>query len=281
MDTVAIVGVGLIGGSFGLALRRVGFTGRILGVSRPEAIEKAIAAGAIDSGATLEDAVSQADLVYLSQTISCILDVLPRLPPLLRPQALVTDAGSTKAVIGATAERSLAPLQFLGGHPLAGKETRGVESAAADLFEGRTYVLTPSSHAVLESVAAMEFTSWLKRIGAVTLIMTAADHDRTLAYTSHLPQLASTALAVLLSQADNRVGDAFGPALIDSTRLALSPFEIWADILKTNSLEVERALDGYLAALQQVKASLKTDGLAELFSIGAEVAGQIRRRKTN
>jgi prephenate dehydrogenase len=276
MKTVAIVGVGLIGGSFGLALRRAGFAGRILGISRPEAIHKALESGAIDAGASLEEAVPQADLIYLSPTISRILQILPSLQPLLRPDALVTDAGSTKASIVETAHACTAPAQFLGGHPLAGKETRGVESAAADLFEGRTYVLTPLHLSELQTPQAQAFTNWLSKLGAVTIVMNPKEHDRTLALTSHLPQLASTALAALLSQTDSSVHKAFGPALLDSTRLALSPYEVWKDILETNQTEVERALDGYIATLQNLRTSLTGDALSRYFLDGAEFARRIR-----
>jgi len=279
METVAIVGVGLIGGSFAMALRRAGFSGTILGVSRPDTLEKAVAAGIIDSGAALEDAVPQADLVYLSQPIGTILEVLPLLQPLLRPYALVTDAGSTKAAIVDAAGKWIAPGQFLGGHPLAGKESRGVQSAAADLFEGRTYVLTPLRNSDLDGASAIDFTSWLKKVGALTVVMGPGEHDRTLALTSHLPQLASTALAALLSKADKSVQAAFGPALLDSTRLALSPYEIWKDILATNYSEIAGSLDGYIATLQNLRASLKTDGVSDYFRDGAEFAGNIRRKR--
>ena len=280
METIAIVGVGLIGGSFALALRRAGFHGAIVGVSSDEAIEKALTAGAIDAGASLEDAVSRADLVYLAQPISRILEVIPRLQPLMRPDALVTDAGSTKRAIVEAADQWIAPGQFLGGHPLAGKETRGVESATAALFEGRDYVLTPVRKADIESPAAMDFTSWLKKIGANTLVMKPNDHDRTLAFTSHLPQLASTALAALLSQTDRASNSVFGPALVDSTRLALSPYDIWKDIFKTNQMELEHALDGYIAMLQSIRANLQTDEMDGYFRDGAEFAGKIRRTRT-
>jgi len=131
MNTVAIVGTGLIGGSFGLALREAGFQGAILGVSSEGAIAEAVAAGAIDRGMPLAEAVPQADLVFLSQTIGRILDSVRHLEPLVRPGALVTDAGSTKCEIVDTARQHLSRCQFLGGHPMAGKEKRGAAAAAA------------------------------------------------------------------------------------------------------------------------------------------------------
>ncbi len=145
MESVAIFGVGLIGGSFGLALKKAGFGGEILGVSSEASIHAALERGAIDRGSALEEAARRADLLYLAQPIGRILDTLRHLDPLVRADALVTDAGSTKHAIVTGARKLLHGCQFLGGHPLAGKEKRGVEQAEADLFRGRTYVLTPAS----------------------------------------------------------------------------------------------------------------------------------------
>ncbi|MDQ6705602.1 MAG: prephenate dehydrogenase/arogenate dehydrogenase family protein, partial [Acidobacteriota bacterium] len=144
MRTVAIVGVGLIGGSFGLAMRAAGFDGRIIGVSSNRTTRAAIDLGAIDEGLPMDRAVPIADLIYLAQPIGRILDTIRHLDS-FRPQpgALVTDAGSTKNAIVSAARASLHACQFLGGHPMAGKETRGVESADSQLFAGRPYVLTP------------------------------------------------------------------------------------------------------------------------------------------
>ncbi len=122
MKTVAIVGTGLIGASFGLALRGAGFDGEIVGVSSERAIAGALAAGAIDRGAPLGEAVGEADLVFLSQTIGRILDTIRHLDLLVKPGALVTDAGSTKCEIVDVARQCISRCQFLGGHPMAGKE---------------------------------------------------------------------------------------------------------------------------------------------------------------
>src|SRR5262249_16379978 len=135
MNTVTIVGVGLIGGSFALALRKAGFAGRILGVSSAQTIEKAVRKGVIDEGVLLEQAVPQSDLIYLAQPIGRILDALPLVTQLAKPLCLVTDAGSTKEVIVTRAENLFREngAVFLGGHPMAGKAERGVEAAEADL----------------------------------------------------------------------------------------------------------------------------------------------------
>src|SRR5580704_12130281 len=166
METVAIVGVGLIGGSFGLALRKAGFRGAILGVSSQAAARAGLDRGAIDRSATLEEAAGCADLLYLAQPIGRILDTLHHLDPLVRPDALITDAGSTKHTIVTQARKLVRRCQFLGGHPLAGKEKRGAAEAEADLFRGRTYVLTPATPEDLQTPAAREFAAWLGRIGA-------------------------------------------------------------------------------------------------------------------
>ncbi|MBM3748140.1 MAG: prephenate dehydrogenase [Acidobacteria bacterium] len=280
-DTVAIVGVGLIGGSFGLALKKAGFTGRILGVSSAPALEAALARGAIDEGLPLEEAVPRADLVYLSQPIHRILETIERLDPLLRPGALVSDAGSTKARIVEQGRRSIRRGQFLGGHPMAGKETRGAAEADAGLFSGRTYVLTPSDPAELETAAAREFLRWLTAIGAVPVTLGPAGHDRIVACTSHLPQLLSTALAAMLGERlaapdDLRVA---GPGLADMTRLAASPYEVWGDILDTNRATIEAALDACIAELSSLRNALGAQGAQEVFQRANQFAARLRQHR--
>lgn len=276
MKTVAIFGVGLIGGSFALALRRAGFQGRILGVSSQSALDRAVELGVIDEGLPLAEAAESADLLYLAQPICRILETLPLLNEHVRPSALITDAGSTKTAILRKAAESIHRCQFLGGHPLAGKESRGVDSADGGLFQGRTYVLTPASDGDLQTQAARAFLEWLPRIGAVPLTMDAASHDRTLANTSHLPQLASTALAYFLGKQDDNTRQIFGPALLDSTRLALSPFDIWADIIQTNRSEIAQALGGYISALEEMRAHLDPDGTQKYFEQGSSFARSLR-----
>lgn len=274
METVVIAGVGLIGGSFGLALKRGGFRGRIVGVSSAPTIGKALRRGAIDEGATLEEAAPQADLVYLAGPIRAILDTLPKLAGLLRPGTLATDAGSTKRRICA-AGRRLRGVQFLGGHPMAGKERRGAEEADADLFRGRPYLLTPGSREEMQTPAAREFVGWLEQIGARPRVMTAEEHDRTVALSSHLPQMISTALASELAGSDG-VAEAAGPGLLDMTRLALSGWDIWQDILETNRDEIVRALGMFEERLRTVRTHLVHGLPEEDFRRGAEFARRLR-----
>jgi prephenate dehydrogenase len=274
MKSVAIVGTGLIGASLGLALRKSGFDGAIVGVSSEPAIAAAIACGAIDRGAPLSDAVSQADFVFLSQTIGRILDTIRHIDPLVKPGALVTDAGSTKCEIVDAARQSIARCQFLGGHPMAGKETRGAAGADADLFRGRTWALTPDERSDLETPAARDFRTWLERIGARAIVLDADEHDRVVSLTSHLPQLASTALAALLADAPHLAVS--GSGLVDMTRLALSSYDLWRDILATNSEHIDRALSAYIQELEHIRENLRTRQLQREFERGAAIAGRVR-----
>jgi prephenate dehydrogenase len=279
MQHIVIVGTGLIGSSFGLALRKAGFTGAITGVSSPPAIADAIAAGAIDRGASLEAAVPEAELVFLSQTIGRILDTIRRLDPLLRPGTLVTDAGSTKCAIVDLARQTLTRAQFLGGHPMAGKETRGAAAADPELFRGRTWILTPDEDEELRTSSALEFRMWLQRIGALVMVLDADEHDRVVSLTSHLAQLASTALAATVSDelgGPPRLGAA-GPGLEDMTRLAMGSYEIWRDILATNSDHIERALSLYIQKLEHMRENLRTRQLQEEFELGAALATKLRK----
>jgi prephenate dehydrogenase len=281
MNHVVIVGTGLIGSSFGLALRKAGYAGAITGVSSPRAVADAQAAGAIDLALSLVEAVPQADLVFLSQTIGRIVDTIRHINPLLSPGALVTDAGSTKCEIVDLARQCITRAQFLGGHPMAGKETRGASSADPDLFRNRTWVLTPDDPDELSTPIAREFRGWLDKIGARVLTLDSDEHDRVVALTSHLAQLASTALAATVA---DRLGEpprdrVAGPGLEDMTRLALGSYEIWRDILATNSDHIDRALSFYIQKLEHLRENLRTRQLQEEFERAAAFAGRIRKAR--
>jgi prephenate dehydrogenase len=265
----------LIGASFGLSLRRVGFDGEILGVSSPLSADSALRAGAIDRVETLAGAAGRADLIFLSSTIGRILDTVRRLDPLVRPEALVTDAGSTKCEIVDMARETLRRCQFLGGHPMAGKESRGAESADAALFAGRTWVLTPDDSSELETPAARDFRFWLARMGARLSVLDCDAHDRVVALTSHLPQLASTGLASLVG--DLPQVEISGSGLMDMTRLAGSSYDLWRDILATNYGHIDGALSEYIQKLEHMRENLRTRQLQLEFERGAALAGRLRR----
>jgi prephenate dehydrogenase len=277
--SVAIVGVGLIGGSFGLALRKAGFGGEILGVSSEGAIAEGILRGAIDRGLPLAEAAARADLIYIAQPIGRIMDTLRHLDGVVREDALITDAGSTKSAIVSLARRVIHKSQFLGGHPMAGKEKRGVAEAEAGLFEGRTYVLTPGGEKDLETPPAKTLLEWIKRIGAVAVVMGPDEHDRIVSFTSHLAQLASTALAATVGENLESAEDLelAGPGLADMTRLAKSSYEIWRDILATNTDSIDRALGAYIGRLEHMRENLSTRQMQAEFEAAGSLAARLRR----
>jgi len=275
---ITICGVGLIGGSLGLALKKAGFTGRVVGYGRSATLERAQRRGAIDAGSSsLAEAVADADLIYLSAPILANLELMGQLPPLIREDALVTDAGSTKAVICEKGTQLFAgPPWFVGGHPMAGKESTGVENADAGLFRDARYALTPYSRHHLDEPVARSFVAWLDRLGARVLILDAELHDEIVAWTSHLPQLVSTGLAVAVMENVKLPEDLelSGGGLRDASRLADSGYNVWRDICLTNTENLERALTTCIQMLEHVRDNLRSRELELIF----ERANELRRR---
>ena len=279
METVAIVGVGLIGASFGLALRRSGFNGHVVGVSSAEAIAAGLAVGAISEAATLEQAAATADLIYLSQPVDRILRSLELLGPIVRPGCLITDAGSTKVEIFNRAADCCPRGTFIGGHPMAGKEQRGATEADGTLFENRPYVLTPSGDMTPQM---QEFRSWLERFEARVVIMSAAEHDKVVSLTSHLPQLLSTALSLTLAKEDKLdLRQVYGPGLLDMTRLAMSSPELWQSILDTNRGEIVKALNEFSSNLAELTRTVECGGDLEKSFAEARQFSRALRKQVN
>lgn len=265
---VTIAGVGLIGGSFALALRQAGFQGKIIGVSSPATIRAALDRGAIDEAAPLAEAAAQSDVIYLAQPIEKILETLKAIDSAVRPGTLITDAGSTKQAIVARARQTIRRGRFIGGHPMAGKEARGVQAADANLFQSRPYVLTGSD-------ATLEY--WIEKIGARLVRLDAAEHDRLVALVSHLPQLLSTALASLIGDSPEAARVA-GPAAADLTRLALSPYDIWRDIFSTNAVEIDRVIGEAIARLQALRENLLSESdMRAAFTRAGQAASKLRQ----
>jgi prephenate dehydrogenase len=232
----AIIGIGLIGGSFGLAVKRAGLVDEVVGVARSETTRAlAVECGAADW--TTDDrarAVREADLVYLATPIGTILSTLAQLGPHLKPGALVTDAGSTKSRIVAAAAALPPAVAFLGGHPMAGSEQAGVAAARADLFQGATYLLTPTATTAPETLERM--LQLVQAIGAEPLVLEPELHDRMVAVTSHLPHALAWALcaAAARREAPAALAPFAAGAWRDTTRIAASPEQVWADIFLTN-----------------------------------------------
>ena len=272
---IAIVGVGLIGGSFGLALRDAGFDGDLIGVSSAEALAAGLKVGAVTRSASLHEAAASADLIYLAQPVDRILSTIEQLAPSIRPAALVTDAGSTKVAIVKKAGECLSSGQFLGGHPMAGKEQRGAEAADAQLFRNRPYILTPTTSA---SALASDLRSWLRRIGSDVQDMSPELHDETVALTSHLPQLISSALALTLARQDNQyISRVFGQGLLDMTRLSASSPELWRSILSTNRTKIVAALAHFEVSVKELKDSIDSGEFTSLFNDGANFTERLRQ----
>jgi prephenate dehydrogenase len=276
INTVAIVGLGLIGGSFGLALRKAGFDGEILGVCAPPYVEKALEMGAISRRSdSLHEVAEKADLIYLAHKVDSIIGLLGVIGPIARPGCLLTDSGSTKAVITAKAAESVKFAEFIGGHPMAGKEKRGIENADADLFRGRPYILTDSQRTL---PVLNEFKSWLTRMGAHLVVMPPMEHDCAVAFTSHLPQLLSTTLACTLeTHHQEAFTKVFGPGLLDMTRLALSASDLWMSILDTNKEEVLKAVDAFSQMLASIREGLISNKLDDVFTSASSYARQFRK----
>ena len=265
-NRLAVVGIGLIGGSFGLAARRVGLAREIVGVARRDStLKAAVEVGACDwATSDLVEAATGADLVLLAPPVGQMESICQAIAPLVAPGALVTDAGSTKARIVETCEPLFHSAHFIGGHPMAGSEQTGVEAARATLFERATWILTPTPRS--GSAALLRLTEIVEAVGARPLAMDAARHDEVLAVTSHLPHM--TAAALMHALARTGLPTAQAQLLVaggwrDSTRIAAGSSEMWRDIALANRAELLHALDALSADLAAFRAALeREDGAA-------------------
>jgi prephenate dehydrogenase len=281
---ISIVGLGLMGGSWGLALRQRGFPARRVGCDRPEVLDRALATGAVDEGTSnLPAAVRNADLIILATPVGAILDLLPQLKEAVLPCALVTDVGSTKRLICQRAREILGeePV-FLGGHPLAGKECSGLENADAALLERARYVLTPLSPDHLADERVKAFSSLLEALGARPFVMDASTHDRAVAFLSHLPQLVSSGVASMI--AEQGVEDFLPLELAatgfrDVTRLAESPYSLWRDICLTNIENIQSALEALIDKLETMKLHLSDRELERDFKQARKLRERLREDK--
>jgi prephenate dehydrogenase len=253
--TVTIVGVGLIGGSVGLALRARRLSGHIIGVGRSAAgMDEALRAGAIDeTTADLAAGVAAADVVVVAAAVGAIAPLLEAIDRAVRPGTLITDAGSTKASIVAAWERrrSTRRGRFVGAHPIAGSHRRGAAAAADDLFAGRVTVVTPAPRTPPADVEAAG--GFWAALGATVFLMPPREHDRLLAASSHAPHLVAAAIAAA-TPPEARALVAGGWR--DTTRIAAGDPELWADILLDNGRHVAAALDRVGRAAERMRAAI-------------------------
>jgi prephenate dehydrogenase len=277
---ITIIGTGLIGGSLALALRKKKFAGRIVGCDREGTLERARMRGAIDDGtADPGDAVRGSQVVVLATPVLAIVDLIERVGPVLSAKALLTDVGSTKALVVERATKVFGKTvgkRFLAGHPMAGKELSGVDYADPDLFQNAMWFLSPLPDQNLNDGLIAEFAGWIDAIGARIAMLPAEEHDRLCAWISHVPQMMSTALAAALVEefgAEAPLLPAGGRALKEMTRIASSPYSMWRDVAISNKKNLQDALWKVEQRLAHIRENLATRELAAEF----EQAHQLRK----
>jgi len=250
VSKLAVLGLGLLGGSVGLAARRRGAAARVVGATRrADARRAALACGAVDEVADPEDAVRDAELVVLATPVSVMPELVRRVAPSLQRGAVVTDVGSVKAPLVETLPGLLPRgVTYVGAHPMAGSHERGVEHARADLFEGAPCVVTESpSPEARERVA-----SFFAALGGRVVLRDAAEHDAEVAWMSHLPHVAAFAYARALESAPAGAAELAGSGFRDFTRIARSEPALWADILTANRKALAAPLQAAARALEEI-----------------------------
>ena len=269
-DKVAVVGLGLIGGSIALAVRQTWPKSLVIGVDDKEVLERAMVRHAIDVAADDRVVMAEAELVILAAPARQNIDLLEDLDQYVLGSAIVTDVSSTKQEIAHRARQLPPRFTFIGGHPLAGAPRGGIEYARPDLFLGRPWLFTPTNDDVGPALERLQ--QFVAALGAKPHVMTAAKHDRLLAYLSHLPQLTASTLMHVVGEAAGQQGLSLtGRGLADTTRLASSPPTIWRDICSTNANEIRMALDTLIVELATLRDGLDDDGVLDrIFDSAAE-----------
>jgi prephenate dehydrogenase len=283
LQRVAILGTGLIGGSFARALRKYAPDMHIVGWDRAEVVLEARKAGVIEEGffEGLEPAIRHADLIYVALPIGTTLDLLPELAHHAPPHSLVTDTGSTKMRIWQAASElfveEVGPI-FLAGHPMAGRELSGFANADADLFQNASYALVGRADDTHDPRIAA-FVKILEKIGARPVWLGAQQHDYAVGLASHLPQLAAVALASFLYDRLDENGMPImlaGPGLRDTLRLAGSPYATWRDIVLTNREVLSAALDLLARRIEDLRDRLGSRDLEADFEAANELYKLLR-----
>ncbi|HMD40481.1 MAG TPA: prephenate dehydrogenase/arogenate dehydrogenase family protein [Candidatus Acidoferrum sp.] len=283
INRATILGTGLIGGSFALALRKYTADIHITGWDRAEVVREAQSRSALDVAFSdeLAPALANADLIYIALPIGATLDLLPEIVSLAPGNALITDACSTKVRITDSAAGLFAEDStklFLGGHPMAGKEQSGITQADADLFRNNTYALIGAS-SDNHDPRVSAFTKILEKIGARPLWLGATQHDYAVGLASHLPQLAAVALGSFLYDHLDENGlpiTLAGPGLRDSLRLAGSPYSTWRDIVLTNKEVLSASLDLFARRLDDLRERLASRDLEADFDAANELYKLLR-----
>ena len=279
-DVLGIVGVGLIGGSLGLAAKKRGLVGNVLGIGRsPEKLERAKQLGAIDEYTTdLVEGAQKADCLILCVPVLTIVPLLTQMVPHLKPGCIVTDVGSTKTKIVKEAEGVLAGRNpFVGGHPMAGSEEAGVDAADADLFVGATYVLTESKNT--DKAALRKLIEFASALGADAVTMGTHDHDIRVAMISHLPHIIAAALMML---SPNEAQALAAGSFRDTTRVASSPPNLWRDICESNRNAIIYSIVSLRKQMDEIEFALSDDdfdSIEEMFARAKELRDALAEKK--
>ena len=273
IERLTVIGTGLIGGSFALALKQAGQVGTVVGAGRSQDnLQTAKARGILDEiAASVAEAVTGADFVLLAVPVGQMEDVMQAIAPVLAPDVVVSDVGSIKQDVVALAQQHLGAslARFVPGHPIAGAETSGAEAARADLFSDKNVVLTPLPETNFKALVKAQ-SAW-QACGAKVSIMQADQHDRIFAAVSHLPHLLAYALVDMLASRPD--ADLFfnyaASGFRDFTRIAASSPEMWRDIALANKDALLVELDAYDAKLEELKSALTAadgEALMNVFS---------------
>lgn len=276
--TVAVIGVGLMGGSLGLAAQARAGVGTVKGYGHRKAtLALALERGAVtEACSSLEEAVAGADLVFVCTPVRTVVDHLRAAHAAAPAAAVISDVGSTKAAVMAALDAD-EQARCIGGHPLCGSETAGVANARPSLYEGATYFLTPGAH--VRPAAFQALYDFLVQIGARPVAVDPAEHDRVLALVSHLPHVLAN---VLMTQAGEQAGlrDPLlcaGPSFRDMTRIAGSNRRVWTDIFLENREALLASLAGYREGIDEMVAALEAADEERLNELIGRAAGQRQR----
>lgn len=260
-NKVAIVGVGLIGGSIALAVKKKKLAREVIGVSRHrKSLLLALKRGAIDRGAQQIDIIKDADLLILAAPVSVILNLAPQISKIIRPDCIVTDVGSTKAEIVAKLEKIFP--YFVGSHPLAGSEKRGVLNAYPELFKGSLCILTPTKKTAVK--AKEKVVEFWNELGARVIFLSALSHDKVLSFISHLPHVAAFSL---ITSVPNQYLKFAANSLKETTRIASSDIQLWADIFLSNRKNMAVSIASLEGNLKKIKSAIGTNNRRLLLKV--------------
>lgn len=280
---VAIVGVGLIGASFGAAIQKARPGISIVGYDKPEVLRKLRdVQSEWETPRDLGVAVRDADLIYIALPVAATIEVLPQIALQCDSRALVTDAGSTKTRICKAAKKVFGDgAKFLGGHPIAGRELGGLEHANPELFRGRRYALISDEGAERDEndSRVKQFVEFVRAIGAEPTWIDAETHDWAVAVVSQMPQMVAIALARVISDETDETGlpgSLAGNGLRNLLRIAGSPYEVWRDICVTNAENIARSLDRAAQAIDFLRTHLTCRELEKEFADANEVYKMLR-----